>query len=97
MHRRSRHLRGFTLVELLVVIGIIVVLIGVLLPVLSGVAARGRDVQCQSNIRQAVQRAGARVPAVPRLVRQPCRTRIRIKVCGANSPACPLQRVRRAW
>jgi prepilin-type processing-associated H-X9-DG protein len=52
---RSRPLLAFTLVELLVVIGIIAVLIGVLLPVLSGVAARGRDLQCQSNIRQCVQ------------------------------------------
>jgi prepilin-type processing-associated H-X9-DG protein len=46
---------AFTLVELLVVIGIIAVLIGVLLPVLAGVAARGRDLKCQSNIRQCVQ------------------------------------------
>jgi prepilin-type N-terminal cleavage/methylation domain-containing protein/prepilin-type processing-associated H-X9-DG protein len=52
--RRTIHARAFTLVELLVVIGIIAVLIGVLLPVLSGIAARGRDLQCQSNIRQCV-------------------------------------------
>jgi prepilin-type processing-associated H-X9-DG protein len=46
---------AFTLVELLVVIGIIAALIGVLLPVLSGVSARGREIQCQSNLRQVVQ------------------------------------------
>ncbi len=45
---------GFTLVELLVVIGIIAVLLGVLLPVIAGVQARGRDLACQSNVRQAV-------------------------------------------
>src|SRR5687768_9012812 len=46
--------RGFTLDELLVVIGIIAALIGILLPVLSGVQSRGRDLKCQSNQKQIV-------------------------------------------
>jgi prepilin-type N-terminal cleavage/methylation domain-containing protein/prepilin-type processing-associated H-X9-DG protein len=43
---------GFTLVELLVVISVIVLLMGMVLPVLQSSAARAREVKCLSNLSQ---------------------------------------------
>lgn len=43
--------RAFTLLELLIVIGVIAILIGLTLPVVSGIQERARRVQCTANLK----------------------------------------------
>jgi competence protein ComGC len=48
----ARRTRGFSLVDVLVTLAVISVLIGLLLPTLSGVRETTRQVVCRSNVRQ---------------------------------------------
>lgn len=58
-----RRRTGFTLVELLVVLGIIVVLVSILLPVLKSIREQGKSVSCSGNMHEILVAMNAYVSA----------------------------------
>ena len=57
--RRSAALRGFTLLELLIVIAVILALAGLIFPVIGSVQERGRRTQARSDLQQLVNAVNA--------------------------------------
>lgn len=55
IHLRLSSRRAFTLVELLLVIGCIVVLLSILLPAIGIIRGKAKSVQCHANMRQLYQ------------------------------------------
>jgi prepilin-type N-terminal cleavage/methylation domain-containing protein len=52
MHNPTSHRSGFTIIEILVAVGIVGVLMGVLVPAVQQARERSRDLSCRNNLKQ---------------------------------------------
>ena len=77
--------RGFTLVELLVVISIIGILIALLLPAINAAREAARKATCKSNMRQI----GLALLNFESAQQSTTATRVAAAWCGAYAFSCP--------
>lgn len=97
--RRARPVRsgGFTLVEILVVIGVLAVLMGLILPVLARARAEGRRTACKSNLGQiakaAQMYAGEHNSIYPKMATKPSVTPTEPRLCDVFATYAPDPRV----